>query len=70
MRKLGLVVVSCMILGGCVSSGPSDADQQKLAKDWSAENVAQAYEKAGKQKEADEVRRNARSQQQGQEQGQ
>ena len=46
---------------GCASSGPSDADQQQLAKDYSPENVAAEYDKAGKHEEAEEVRRNAAS---------
>lgn len=40
---------------------PSDSAQQQLAKDWSPEKVAEAYEKAGKHKEAEEVRRGAAS---------
>jgi len=47
-----------------VGSTPSDADQQKMANDWSPENVAKEYEKKGMFKEAEEVRRSAKSGQQ------
>lgn len=60
MRKGLLFLVIGLIASGC-ASGPSDADQQRLAKDFSAENVAKEYEKQGKFKEAEEVRRNAKN---------
>gem|GEM_PF-4625956 len=44
---------------GCGPKEPSDADQQKMAQDFSSENVAKELEKQGKQKEADELRRGA-----------
>ena len=59
MKTFGLLLACAFALSGCVGSTPSDADQQKLVKDWSPENVAKAYEAKGMQKEADEVRRNA-----------
>jgi hypothetical protein len=62
MRFAALFLLCLTVTGGCVGSGPSDADQQKLAKDWSPDKVAEAYEKAGKHAEAEEVRRNASSQ--------
>lgn len=63
MKHLALILIGALVLGGC-SNTPSDSDQQKLAKDWSSENVAQAYEKAGKHAEAEEVRRSAKQGQQ------
>ncbi len=65
MSKVGLFgLVLILVLGatGCASSTPTDADQQKLAKEFSAENVAKEYEKKGMMKEAEEVRKNAGSQ--------
>jgi hypothetical protein len=58
------LLLLCTFLYGCGPSLPSDADQQRLAKDWSPENVAKEYEKKGMQKEADEVRRSAQQGQQ------
>jgi hypothetical protein len=52
-----LIGLIALALTGCANSGPSDAAQQQLVKDWDPEKVAQEYEKAGKQKEADEIRR-------------
>lgn len=66
MRKLVGLGMIAAILTGCAASGPSDADQQKLSKDFSAENVAKEYEKKGMMKEAEEVRRNAQKGQSGQ----
>ena len=63
MRYLAVLLLSLMIVGGC-SSTPSDSAQQQMAKDWSPEKVAEAYEKAGKHKEAEEVRRSAQQGQQ------
>lgn len=59
MRKGLLFLVVGLVAVGC-ASGPSDGDQQKLAKDFSPENVAKEYEKQGKFKEAEEIRRNAK----------
>ena len=64
MKRLLALVVASAVVGGCVSGGPTDSDQQKLAKDFSAENVAKEYEKKGMQKEAEEVRRSAQRDQQ------
>ena len=58
MRRLPLIALIGLTVVGCsASNGPSDAAQQQLIKDWDPEKVAQEYEKAGKQKEADEIRR-------------
>lgn len=57
MKRVLLLAV--LAIGGCSAGGPSDADQQKLAKDFGAENVAKEYEKKGMMKEAEEVRRSA-----------
>ena len=56
MRYMALLLLGVLILAGC-STGQSDSAQQQLAKEWSPEKVAEAYEKAGKHKEAEEVRR-------------
>ncbi|AIE87996.1 hypothetical protein [Fimbriimonas ginsengisoli] len=66
MRRLGILLVAGLMVVGCSASGPSDADQQKLAKDFSPENVAKEYEKQGKMKEAAEVRASMKQGQQGQ----
>lgn len=63
-KLLGLLAVGAGVLAGCASGGPSDADQQALAKDFSAENVAKEYEKKGMTKEAEEVRNSAKRDQQ------
>ncbi len=59
MKRFGCLIFAAWVLAGC-SSTPSDSDQQKMVKDWSPENVAKAYEEKGMHKEAEEVRRNAR----------
>jgi hypothetical protein len=59
LRWLIGALVAAFVIVGCGPSTPSDADQQKMVKDWSPEKVAEAYEKAGKHKEAEEVRRQA-----------
>src|ERR1700733_2544077 len=65
VRRIGLLAFVGAVLVGCGASGPSDSDQQKLAKEYSPENVAAAYDKAGKHKEAEEVRKTAAAGQQG-----
>ncbi len=62
MRPLVVLLAAATVLGGCVGSTPSDSEQQQLANEWSPENVAREYEKQGKLKEAEEVRRNAQQQ--------
>jgi len=59
MRYFVVLLIGLLLAGGC-SNTPSDSAQQQLAKDWSPEKVAEAYEKAGKHKEAEEVRRSAK----------
>lgn len=65
MKQIGLLTIAAAMLAGCSGGTPSDSDQQKMIKDWSPENVAKEYEKAGKVKEAEEVRRNAKMDQSG-----
>jgi hypothetical protein len=64
MRYFLALLCGVLMLGGCVGSTPSDSDQQAMVKEWSSEKVAEAYEKAGKHAEAEEVRRNAKRQEQ------
>lgn len=65
MRKVGVLALLVFAAVACGPKEPSDADQQQLAKDFSPENVAREYEKKGMMKEAEEVRRNAKSGEQG-----
>jgi hypothetical protein len=55
---LGLVVVLTLV-GGCGTSGPSDSEQQVLAKDYAPANLAREYEKHGEPEQAAEVRQSA-----------
>ena len=64
MRFVIALFVLALLVGGCGPSVPSDAAQQQMVKEWSPEKVADAYEKAGKHKEAEEVRRSAQQGQQ------
>ncbi len=65
MRRLILPGLVGMMLAGCASGGPTDSDQQKLAKDFSPETVAKEYEKQGKHEEAAEVRRSMKKSDEG-----
>ena len=62
MRALLVLFIAIPIIGCGSGKTPTDADQQALAKDFSAENVAKEYEKKGMMKEAAEVRRSAQGQ--------
>lgn len=64
MRYWAIGILAALALAGCSSGEVSEADQEKMKKEFSQENYEKAMIAAGKEKELEEEkRRNAASMQ-------
>lgn len=69
-RYWAIGILAVLALAGCNSGEITEADQEKMKKEFSQENYEKAMIAAGKEKELEEEKRRNAASMQGQEQGQ